>query len=151
MYVAYLHYVHVFPMHLLINNGLFLFLATAVFVAPDLRVYLIPDIIPMLCKMQGAVGDGSFHPRYEDSRTIYELFKLLIPPTINQNQSWVSGLNDGRGGREGETQRERGGGGEGVSRRKSIYESSVEFFTFPDLSRSGSATSVIRGACPTSL
>ena len=47
----------------------------------------------MLCKMQGAVGDSSFHPRYEDSRTIYELFKLLVPPTINQNKSWVSSLN----------------------------------------------------------
>ena len=64
-------------------------MTTAVFVAPDLRVYMIPDIIPMLIKMQGAVGDGSFHPRYEDSRAIFELFKLLIPPTINQNQSWV--------------------------------------------------------------
>ena len=73
-----------------------LFLATAVFVAPDLRVYMIPDIIPMLVKMQGAVGDGSFHPRYEDSRAISELFKLLIPPTINQNQSWVSYLDTNR-------------------------------------------------------
>ena len=75
-----------------------LFLATAVFVAPDLRVYMIPDIIPMLVKMQGAMGDGSFHPRYEDSRAISELFKLLIPPTINQNQSWVR--------REGERERD---------------------------------------------
>lgn len=68
--------------------------AAAAFVAPDLRVYLIPDIIPMLCKMQSAVGDSSFHPRYEDSRTVYELFKLLIPPTINQNKSWVSSRDE---------------------------------------------------------
>ena len=58
-------------------------MATAVFVAPDLRMYTIPDIIPMLVKMQEAVGDSSFHPHYEDSRAISDLFKQLIPPTVN--------------------------------------------------------------------
>ena len=62
---------------------------TTVFVATDMRVYIIPDILPMLCKMQATVGENSFNPRFEDSRAVHELYTLLIPPTINQNNSWV--------------------------------------------------------------
>ena len=51
---------------------------------------MIPDIVPMLCKMQAAVGDQRFNPRIEDSRAVFELYEQLIPPTINQNSSWVS-------------------------------------------------------------
>ena len=63
---------------------------------------MIPDIIPMLCKMQSAMGDGNFHPRYEDSRAVYDLYTQLIPSTINQNKSWVSVTDRGERERESE-------------------------------------------------
>ena len=82
----------------------------------------------MLSKMQSVVGEINFNPHYEDSKIIYELYKLLVPPTINQNKSWVSlnggGRERGRGEEErsGERMRERRErkGKEGGRKRREI-------------------------------
>ena len=58
---------------------------TAVFVAPDLRVYIVPDVFPMLCKMHAPQDeDRGFKSRIEDIKAISELYEVLIPPAIKQ-------------------------------------------------------------------
>ena len=102
------------------------FPATAVFVAPDSRVYIVPDIVPMLCKMHTTLGAPGFNPRTLDIEAIHQLFTLLIPPTINQNRSWVrkKSQTERRGReREGEEGR-RGRRKEGGERNKERERSS---------------------------
>jgi len=67
-----------------------IFLAV-VWVAPDLRVYLLVDFPVLLQKQQAfASWEESPNPRVEDIKAVQKLYEQILKPYTTLNTSWVS-------------------------------------------------------------